>query len=70
MKKTLLFFATFVAFSGSLCGQTQLKFWINSSLWDRLKDAEEAVISNSQTADQALQTVDQTVQPQMDRYCH
>jgi multiple sugar transport system substrate-binding protein len=43
---------------------------VGALYWDRLKDAEEAVISNSQTPDQALQTVDQTVQPQMDRYCH
>ena len=43
---------------------------IGALYWDRLRDAEEAVISNSQTPGPALQTVDQTVQPQMDRYCH
>jgi multiple sugar transport system substrate-binding protein len=39
MNKTLLFFLPFLAWSGSAVGQTQLKFWINSSLGAHEKTA-------------------------------
>src|ERR1700731_874152 len=37
--------------------------------WHKLKDAEEAVITNSQKPEEALKMVMDTVQPQMDRFC-
>ena len=37
--------------------------------WDQLKNAEEAVITNSQTPEAALKAVVDAVQPQMDRFC-
>jgi multiple sugar transport system substrate-binding protein len=42
---------------------------VGALYWDQLKEAEEAVISNSQTPDAALKAVVDAVQPQMDRFC-
>jgi multiple sugar transport system substrate-binding protein len=42
---------------------------VGALYWDKLKEAEEAVITNSQTPDAALKSVVDEVQPQMDRYC-
>jgi multiple sugar transport system substrate-binding protein len=42
---------------------------VGALYWDKLKEAEEAVISNSQTPEDALKAVVDAVQPQMDRYC-
>jgi multiple sugar transport system substrate-binding protein len=42
---------------------------VGALYWDKLKEAEEAVITNSQTPDAALKAVVDEVQPQMDRYC-
>jgi multiple sugar transport system substrate-binding protein len=42
---------------------------VGALYWDKLKDAEEAVITNSQTPQEALQSVIDEVQPQMNRYC-
>ena len=42
---------------------------IGALYWDKLKEAEEAVISNSQTPEEALKAVVDAVQPQMDRFC-
>jgi multiple sugar transport system substrate-binding protein len=42
---------------------------VGALYWDKLKEAEEAVITNSQTPEKALQAVVETVQPQMDRFC-
>ena len=42
---------------------------VGALYWDKLKEALEAVITNSQTPEAALKTVVDTVQPQMDRYC-
>ncbi|MBV9391482.1 MAG: ABC transporter substrate-binding protein [Verrucomicrobia bacterium] len=42
---------------------------VGAVLWDKLKEAEESVITNSQKPEPALQTVDETVQPQMNRFC-
>ena len=42
---------------------------VGALYWDKLKDAEEAVITNSQKPEEALQTVVDNVQPQMVRFC-
>ncbi len=42
---------------------------VGALYWDKLKEAEEAVITNSQTPEKALQAVVEIVQPQMDRFC-
>jgi multiple sugar transport system substrate-binding protein len=42
---------------------------VGALYWDKLKDAEEAVIANSQSPEDALKAVVDEVQPQMDRYC-
>ena len=42
---------------------------VGALYWDKLKDAEEAVITNCQKPEEALKTVVDTVQPQMDRFC-
>ncbi|HYY27940.1 MAG TPA: ABC transporter substrate-binding protein [Chthoniobacterales bacterium] len=42
---------------------------VGALYWDKLKDAEEAVIANSQSPEDALKTVVDEVQPQMDRFC-
>ena len=42
---------------------------VGALYWDKLKEALEAVITNSQTPEAALKAVVDTVQPQMDRYC-
>jgi multiple sugar transport system substrate-binding protein len=42
---------------------------VGAVYWDKLKDAEEAVITNSQTPEDALKAVVDDVQPQMDRFC-
>jgi multiple sugar transport system substrate-binding protein len=42
---------------------------VGALYWDKLKDAEEAVIANSQSPEEALKTVVDEVQPQMDRFC-
>jgi multiple sugar transport system substrate-binding protein len=42
---------------------------VGALYWDKLKEAEEAVISNSQRPEEALKMVADTVQPQMDRFC-
>jgi multiple sugar transport system substrate-binding protein len=42
---------------------------VGALYWDKLKEALEAVITNSQTPEAALKMVVDTVQPQMDRYC-
>ena len=42
---------------------------VGALYWDKLKEAEEAVIANSQAPEEALKTVAETVQPQMDRFC-
>lgn len=42
---------------------------VGALYWDKLKDAQEAVIANSQSPEDALKTVVDEVQPQMDRFC-
>jgi multiple sugar transport system substrate-binding protein len=42
---------------------------VGALYWDKLKEALEAVITNSQTPEAALKAVAEEVQPQMDRYC-
>ena len=42
---------------------------VGSLYWDKLKEALEAVMTNSQTPEAALKAVVEEVQPQMDRYC-
>jgi multiple sugar transport system substrate-binding protein len=42
---------------------------VGALYWDKLKEAEEAVITNSQKPEEALKAVDDAVQPQMDRFC-
>jgi multiple sugar transport system substrate-binding protein len=42
---------------------------VGALYWDQLKEAEEAVITNTQTPDAALKAVVDAVQPQMDRFC-
>ena len=42
---------------------------VGALYWDKLKDAEEAVIANSQSPEDALKAVVDEVQPQIDRYC-
>jgi multiple sugar transport system substrate-binding protein len=42
---------------------------VGALYWDKLKEAEEAVITNSQTPEQALKAVVDSVQPQMERFC-
>ena len=42
---------------------------VGALYWDKLKEAEEAVITNSQMPEDALKTVADEVQPQMDRFC-
>ncbi|MBV9273277.1 MAG: ABC transporter substrate-binding protein [Verrucomicrobia bacterium] len=42
---------------------------VGALYWDQLKQAEEAVITNSQPPDAALKQVVDEVQPWMDRYC-
>ena len=42
---------------------------VGALYWDKLKDAEEAVIANSQKPEEALKMVEDAVQPQMDRFC-
>jgi multiple sugar transport system substrate-binding protein len=42
---------------------------VGALYWDQLKEAEEAVINNSQTPEAALKAVVDEVQPQMDRFC-
>jgi multiple sugar transport system substrate-binding protein len=42
---------------------------VGALYWDKLKEAEEAVITNSQKPEEALKTVVDAVQPQMDRFC-
>jgi multiple sugar transport system substrate-binding protein len=42
---------------------------VGALYWDKLKEAEEAVIANSQSPEDALKTVVDEVQPQMDRFC-
>jgi multiple sugar transport system substrate-binding protein len=42
---------------------------VGALYWDKLKDAEEAVIANSQSPEDALKTVVDEVQLQMDRFC-
>jgi ABC-type glycerol-3-phosphate transport system substrate-binding protein len=42
---------------------------VGALYWDKLKEAEEAVITNSQSPEEALKMVVESVQPQMDRYC-
>ena len=42
---------------------------VGALYWDKLKEALEAVIMNSQTPEAALKAVVEEVQPQMDRYC-
>src|SRR5271165_4408190 len=42
---------------------------VGALFWDKLKEAEEAVITNSQTPEAALKMVDDEVQPQMDQFC-
>ena len=42
---------------------------VGALYWDKLKEAEEAVIANSATPEEALKAVVDAVQPQMDRFC-
>jgi multiple sugar transport system substrate-binding protein len=42
---------------------------VGALYWDKLKEAEEAVIANSATPEEALRAVVDAVQPQMDRFC-
>jgi multiple sugar transport system substrate-binding protein len=42
---------------------------VGALYWDKLKEAEEAVITNSQSPEAALKMVADTVQPQMNRFC-
>ena len=42
---------------------------VGGLFWAKLKDAEEAVITNSQTPEAALKMVNDEVQPQMDQFC-
>jgi multiple sugar transport system substrate-binding protein len=42
---------------------------VGALYWDKLKEAEEAVITNSQAPEAALKAVVDEVQPQMDRFC-
>lgn len=42
---------------------------VGALYWDKLKEALEAVMTNSQTPEAALKAVVGEVQPQMDRYC-
>jgi multiple sugar transport system substrate-binding protein len=42
---------------------------VGALYWDQLKQAEEAVITNTQTPEVALKQVIDQVQPWMDRYC-
>ena len=42
---------------------------VGALYWDKLKEALEAVMTNSQTPEAALKAVVEEVQPQMDRYC-
>ena len=42
---------------------------VGALYWDKLKEAEEAVITNSQSPEEALKMVVEAVQPQMDRFC-
>ena len=42
---------------------------VGALYWDKLKEALEGVITNSQTPEAALKAVVEEVQPQMDRYC-
>jgi multiple sugar transport system substrate-binding protein len=42
---------------------------VGALYWDKLKEAEEAVIANSQTPEAALKMVVDEVQPQMDQFC-
>jgi multiple sugar transport system substrate-binding protein len=42
---------------------------VGALYWDKLREAEEAVITNSQTPEAALKMVGDEVQPQMDRFC-
>jgi multiple sugar transport system substrate-binding protein len=42
---------------------------VGALYWDKLKEAEEDVITNNQTPEAALKAVVDEVQPQMDRYC-
>jgi multiple sugar transport system substrate-binding protein len=42
---------------------------VGALYWDKLKEAEESVITNSQTPEAALKAVVDEVQPQMDRFC-
>ncbi|HET9375912.1 MAG TPA: ABC transporter substrate-binding protein [Chthoniobacterales bacterium] len=42
---------------------------VGALYWDKLKEAEEAVITNSQAPESALKAVVDEVQPQMDRFC-
>ena len=42
---------------------------VGALYWDQLKEAEEAVITNSQAPEAALKAVVDEVQPQMDRFC-
>src|SRR5580704_1509121 len=42
---------------------------VGALYWDQLKEAEEAVITNSQAPGPALKAVVDEVQPQMDRFC-
>jgi len=41
---------------------------VGALFWDKLKEAEEAVIANSQTPKPALKMVNGEVQPQMDQF--
>jgi multiple sugar transport system substrate-binding protein len=42
---------------------------VGALYWDKLKEAEEAVITNTQSPEEALKMVVDAVQPQMDRFC-
>lgn len=42
---------------------------VGALYWDKLKEAEEAVITNSQTPEPALKAVVDSVQPEMERFC-
>lgn len=42
---------------------------VGALYWDKLKEAEETVITNSQAPESALKAVVDEVQPQMDRFC-
>jgi multiple sugar transport system substrate-binding protein len=42
---------------------------VGALYWDKLKEAEEAVITNSRTPQAALEGVEQQVQAQMNRFC-